>query len=414
MNRPEQVIYNYQQNAATVKANEVGDNALDASSDKMARIPSNLTVPPRDNLLQNVEVSASAHSDVKKSGSAETFSSAQPIEEPMPKRNLSAYNLFFQVERDNIINDEEGMNYTYENIARVAARHYQQGKQNLPRRKHRKTHGKITFAELARSIASKWKALDPSSKALFMERTTIEKERYQREIAEWADRRLQSQSKRGSSSLIGSLFHNTAEQKETVSASLDHLESLSDEIMPHRVFAPTSPQARPIFASAMGAAPTSMFEPATPFDPSGAATRDGTTWTNPMNLYDYGPSQNVQSMPYTQAHFQHMNPPMRQPLQYQQMQQPFASMTPRPESTFTSMQSYTPMQNSMGYPTMRSSAQQEQMSTMSPSQYNFMYNSMGNILSSNAAIVNTQPTMNQGSADGSDQGGQAFNEYKSP
>jgi HMG (high mobility group) box len=416
MNRPEHVIYSYQRiDATTIETNEVGDNALDAASEKMARIPTNLIVPTRDDLLQNVEGRAIVpHGDLKKSGSIETLSTVEPIEKPMPKRNLSAYNLFFQVERENIINDEEGMNYTYENVARVAARHYLQGKQNLPRRKHRKTHGKITFAELARSIASKWKALDPSSKALFMERTYIEKERYQREIAEWADRRLQSQSERGYSSLMVSAFHTTAEQQESVTAPLDHLESLSDEIMPHRVFPPTSPQARPMFASALGTAPASMFQPATHPDQSGAATREEMAWRNPTNLYDYGQSQHVQSINITPVNFPHMHPPMRQQSQFQQIQQPFA-MVQRPESTFTNMQSYPTLHNSMGYPTMRSSTQSEQMSTMSPSQYSYRYPPVGNVLASNAAVVNTQTIMQRGSTDGSEQGGvYSFNEYKSP
>jgi hypothetical protein len=53
------------------------------------------------------------------------------------------------------------------------------------KRRHRKSHGKIGFADLAKTIAEKWKTLDAESRKVFEACAAKEKERYQREIKEW-------------------------------------------------------------------------------------------------------------------------------------------------------------------------------------------------------------------------------------
>lgn len=204
MNRPERTIYDDERIAASMRTSRVeGNDGMNSTSQKLAitmdhpleMAPTN-TVPTGSNTAIATGQLNFAAARTKTSATAavvatETNQKAE-YEVPMPKRNLSAYNLFFQVERENIIKGEVGMNYTHENIARVAQRHYEQGKMTQPRRKHRKTHGKISFAELARSVASRWKQLDPSIKEMFIYRTNIEKARYQQEIAEWADRKLRT------------------------------------------------------------------------------------------------------------------------------------------------------------------------------------------------------------------------------
>jgi hypothetical protein len=82
---------------------------------------------------------------------------------PKPKRPLSAYNWFFHSERQNILNDTPIR------------------KEGKPRR----SHGKIGFADLARSIAAKWKSLSKEDRAVYDEKATKDKDRYLREMEEW-------------------------------------------------------------------------------------------------------------------------------------------------------------------------------------------------------------------------------------
>eukprot|EP00522_Entomoneis_paludosa_P014698 CAMPEP_0172445106 /NCGR_PEP_ID=MMETSP1065-20121228/5054_1 /TAXON_ID=265537 /ORGANISM="Amphiprora paludosa, Strain CCMP125" /LENGTH=284 /DNA_ID=CAMNT_0013195901 /DNA_START=60 /DNA_END=914 /DNA_ORIENTATION=- len=82
-----------------------------------------------------------------------------------PKRSLSAYNLFFQAERRNLL-------------------------EALPckrSKKPRKSHGKCGFAEMARTISAKWKKITPQDKKYFDGLAAEDTARYEKEMAVWRE-----------------------------------------------------------------------------------------------------------------------------------------------------------------------------------------------------------------------------------
>mmetsp|Transcript_19307 Transcript_19307/g.41532 ORF Transcript_19307/g.41532 Transcript_19307/m.41532 type:complete len:228 (+) Transcript_19307:126-809(+) len=81
-----------------------------------------------------------------------------------PKRSLSAYNLFFQSERKNLLKSLPP----------------RQGK-----KKPRNSHGKMGFAEMARCVSAKWKKLTPEEKKPFQELAAMDTKRYQSEMTLW-------------------------------------------------------------------------------------------------------------------------------------------------------------------------------------------------------------------------------------
>lgn len=121
-------------------------------------------------------------------------------ENGMPRRPLSAYNIFFSEERERILGDvpQNGVDGSQQSTAERAilerrfsnpsstpsgpAKTMQEQASNK-RRKHRKTHGKIGFRDLARTIGQRWKTLPDDRMDRYKRLAKIDMDRYQEELA---------------------------------------------------------------------------------------------------------------------------------------------------------------------------------------------------------------------------------------
>lgn len=119
-------------------------------------------------------------------------------EDPAPKRPLSAYNLFFQMERHRLVNDIYKP-YTRDEIFAMdltTTANCDDESGTTPSRKkrsHRKTHGKISFMDLARTIASEWKDMGkaaPQQRQWFEERANAAKAVYAGQLHVWLLRQV--------------------------------------------------------------------------------------------------------------------------------------------------------------------------------------------------------------------------------
>jgi len=91
-----------------------------------------------------------------------------------PRRALSSYNIFFQHQREQIKKELADASLIMEN-----------------RQLNKDTHrGKMLFAELARTVATRWKKIEKETRAPYEQLAAQDKIRYEREMKQW--RYLQS------------------------------------------------------------------------------------------------------------------------------------------------------------------------------------------------------------------------------
>jgi len=130
--------------------------------------------PPRLEMLgetspMNVAPSQTEKNDQKKRRKKRKKKWTKP--EGKPKRPLSAYNIFFAQERILMLGKDVP---TAEQEA-------------LKKKVHCKTHGKISFAVMARTIGAKWKVLGSNEKKIYEDKAREEKARYLAELNSWKE-----------------------------------------------------------------------------------------------------------------------------------------------------------------------------------------------------------------------------------
>lgn len=110
----------------------------------------------------------------------------KPKDKPM--RPLSAYNMFFQNQRERIVAGKTG-DPTPEEIHQSVMKMLTSKTRGPKRRQDRVSHGQISFGDLARTIAAKWKAIDPKLKAVYNHYAAQEKARYKKEVVIWKEKK---------------------------------------------------------------------------------------------------------------------------------------------------------------------------------------------------------------------------------
>jgi len=127
-----------------------------------------------------------------------------------PKRPLSGYNIFFKHERSRIVEgreDDPGPQEIVRSIETILST-------SRETRRHRKSHGKISFGDLARKIAEKWKTVDKERKKVFEHYAEIDTRRYRKELQIWKDRKEAQASSSSMHNSVSSLDGGVEDENE--------------------------------------------------------------------------------------------------------------------------------------------------------------------------------------------------------
>lgn len=94
--------------------------------------------------------------------------------------------------------------------ARSVSRHGNNSTLDKPKRQHRKSHGKIGFRDLARTIAQRWKTIDAANRQVLEDQARVEKLQYANALRLWKEQQQETQQ----------LAATAASEQEQTQASL--------------------------------------------------------------------------------------------------------------------------------------------------------------------------------------------------
>ena len=136
-----------------------------------------------------------------------------------PLKPLTGYNIFFKLERERILNETDHMKLpvTDEDLVRIRRFH-----QANPKRSHKKSHGKISFQELNRRIAKRWRETPEEDRAIFHRHSDLEKSQYDEQLRKW---QKQEEATQDSDQFVVQIDHLPGRIASISSASTDALMS---------------------------------------------------------------------------------------------------------------------------------------------------------------------------------------------